>query len=92
MSFYGPGRYDPLDEQKGIDYPAGYVRWTENRNMQAFQQLLLSGRLDLSYLTTHRFPLDTAPAAYDLSLLTRKSPTWNSGPSMTAVGNSSGNG
>lgn len=65
---YGPGRYDPLYEQKGIDYPAGYVRWTENRNMQAFQQLLLSGRLDLSYLTTHRFPLDTAPAAYDLIL------------------------
>lgn len=63
---YGPGRYDPLYEQKGIDYPAGFVRWTERRNMQAFQQLLAAGQLDLAYLTTHRFPLDSAESAYDL--------------------------
>ncbi|CAI8789487.1 bi-domain-containing oxidoreductase [Methylocaldum szegediense] len=65
---YGPGRYDPNYEEKGLDYPVGYVRWTENRNMRAFQSLVHSGRIDLSYLTTHRFKLDEAPAAYDLIL------------------------
>lgn len=65
---YGPGRYDPNYEQKGQDYPAGFVRWTERRNMQAFQQLLASGRADVSYLTTHRFTIDSAPAAYDIIL------------------------
>jgi len=65
---YGPGRYDPLYEEQGVDYPAGFVRWTENRNMQAFQQLVHEGRLDVGYLTTHRFALEQAPAAYDLIL------------------------
>jgi polar amino acid transport system substrate-binding protein len=65
---YGPGRYDPRYEEKGIDYPVGYVRWTEQRNMQAFQELLATGRLRLDYLTTHVFPLAEAPAAYDLLL------------------------
>lgn len=63
---YGPGRYDPAYEEKGIDYPAAYVRWTENRNMQAFQELIASARIDVSHLTTHLFKLDDAPAAYDL--------------------------
>ena len=45
-SSYGPGRYDPDYEEKGIDYPVGYVRWTENRNMQAFIDLLAAGRLE----------------------------------------------
>lgn len=65
---YGPGRYDPDYEEKGLDYPAGYVRWTENRNMRAFQEMLHSGRIDTSYLSTHRFRLNDAPAAYDLIL------------------------
>lgn len=65
---YGPGRYDPLYEEKGLDYPAGFVRWTEKRNMQAFQQMLASGVIDIGYLTTHRFPLDQSAAAYDLIL------------------------
>lgn len=65
---YGPGRYDPQYEEKGIDYPAAYVRWTENRNMQAFQELLHSGKIDIDYLTTHEFPLEEAAAAYDLIL------------------------
>jgi polar amino acid transport system substrate-binding protein len=65
---YGPGRYDIDYEEKGIDYPAGYVRWTENRNMQAFQDLIHTGKIDISYLTTHRFSLDDAPKAYDLIL------------------------
>ncbi len=65
---YGPGRYDLDYEEKGIDYPAGYVRWTENRNMQAFQDLIHSGKIDIGYMTTHRFTIDDAPKAYDLIL------------------------
>ncbi|HUI66730.1 MAG TPA: bi-domain-containing oxidoreductase [Nitrospirota bacterium] len=65
---YGPGRYDPQYEVKGIDYPAAYVRWTEKRNMEAFQELLSSGKMDVSYLTTHVFKLDDAQAAYDMML------------------------
>jgi predicted dehydrogenase/threonine dehydrogenase-like Zn-dependent dehydrogenase len=70
---YGPGRYDALYEEQGIDYPVGYVRWTENRNMQAFQELLGSGRIDAGYLTTHQYCLEEAPAAYSL-LLERTEP------------------
>ncbi len=65
---YGPGRYDIDYEEKGIDYPAGYVRWTENRNMQAFQDLIHTGKIDIGYLTSHRFSLNDAPKAYDLIL------------------------
>lgn len=63
---YGPGRYDLNYEEKGIDYPAAYVRWTEKRNMEAFQQLLVKGTIDISYLTTHEFSLEEAPKAYDM--------------------------
>ena len=70
---YGPGRYDPEYEEKGRDYPVGYVRWTEKRNMQAFQELIASGKVDVSYLTTHVFKLEDAPKAYDL-ILEKKEP------------------
>jgi polar amino acid transport system substrate-binding protein len=63
---YGPGRYDPDYEEKGIDYPPPYVRWTEKRNMQAFQELIYSKKIDISYLTTHTFNLKEAPDAYDM--------------------------
>ncbi len=63
---YGPGRYDPNYEEKGQDYPIGYVRWTENRNMQAFLQLLTDGKIDLSFLTTHEFEFEKSPAAYQM--------------------------
>lgn len=63
---YGPGRYDVAYEQKGRDYPIGYVRWTETRNMEAFLQLLSDGKADLCSLITHRFPIESATAAYDL--------------------------
>ncbi|NBO69808.1 MAG: oxidoreductase [Bacteroidetes bacterium] len=63
---YGPGRYDPLYEEKGIDYPAGYVRWTEQRNMQAFVDLLEQGSVITTYLTTHTFALHDALHAYDI--------------------------
>ena len=65
---YGPGRYDPEYEDKGHDYPVGYVRWTENRNMKAFQELISQGKIDISYLTTHIFKPEDAPAAYDMIL------------------------
>ncbi len=65
---YGPGRYDPTYEEKSQDYPYAYVRWTEKRNMQAFQELLASKKMDISYLTTHVFKLDDVPKAYDMIL------------------------
>ncbi len=63
---YGPGRYDLNYEEKGIDYPAAYVRWTEKRNMEAFQHLIQSGAINIDYLTTHEFAFDDAPKAFDL--------------------------
>ncbi len=63
---YGPGRYDLNYEEKGIDYPAAYVRWTEKRNMEAFQHLIHSGSINLGYLTTHEFEFEEAPEAFDL--------------------------
>lgn len=67
-SSYGPGRYDLNYEEKGIDYPIGYVRWTENRNMQAYIDLLSQGKLDMNKIITHSFPLIDAPDAYNLIL------------------------
>jgi predicted dehydrogenase len=66
---YGPGRYDRDYEERGRDLPAPYVRWTEQRNLQAFVDLVAHGRLDPSSLTTHRFPVDRAAEAYDLLTL-----------------------
>ncbi len=63
---YGPGRYDPQYEEGGVDYPFGYVRWTEGRNLQAVVDLLASGKLNVKPLITHRFPIEQAEAAYDL--------------------------
>lgn len=63
---YGPGRYDPEYEEKGHDYPYAYVRWTEQRNMQAFAQLLADGKVNVQPLITHRFPIEEAAKAYEL--------------------------
>jgi predicted dehydrogenase len=63
---YGPGRYDPAYEEGGQDYPIGYVRWTEGRNLEAFAGLLASGQVDVHSLISHRFPIEAAPKAYDL--------------------------
>ncbi|MCW5517990.1 bi-domain-containing oxidoreductase [Muriicola sp. Z0-33] len=65
---YGPGRYDNNYEEKGIDYPVAYVRWTEKRNMLAFQQLIYSGTINIDYLTTHEIDFNEAPDAYDMIL------------------------
>ena len=62
----GPGRNDPTYEEKGIDYPVGHARWTAQRNMEACLDLMAAGKLPVERLTTHRFPIELAPAAYDL--------------------------
>jgi len=63
---YGPGRYDPEYEEAGHDYPYGYVRWTEQRNMEAFLRLVRDGAVSAGPLTTHRFSIDEAPSAYEV--------------------------
>jgi predicted dehydrogenase len=63
---YGPGRHDEAYESRGIDYPFGLVRWTEQRNFEAALQLMESKQLDMAPLISHRFAFDAAPAAYDL--------------------------
>jgi len=65
-SSYGPGRYDPVYEEKGVDYPIGYVRWTEQRNMQAYLDLLAAKKIDVAPLITHVFPFSEAGRAYEL--------------------------
>jgi len=61
---YGPGRYDAVYEEQGIDYPAGYVRWTENRNMQSYIESLKKGMVNVVPLLTHRYAIDQAEDAY----------------------------
>jgi polar amino acid transport system substrate-binding protein len=63
---YGPGRYDPAYEEQGHDYPIGYVRWTEERNLAAFLELVRAGKVTPAALVSHRFPIASAEAAYDL--------------------------
>lgn len=61
---YGPGRYDPEYEEKGHDYPVGYVRWTERRNLGEFLRLLSTGAVRMDELITHRFPFAEVERAY----------------------------
>ena len=63
---YGPGRYDPEYEEKGHDYPIGYVRWTEKRNIESFLELAGDKRINVDRLTTHRFDIKEADRAYQL--------------------------
>ncbi len=63
---YGPGRYDPVYEEKGIDYPYALVRWTEGRNMQTFLDLCQEGKVTPNSLVTHRFNFDQTLKAYEL--------------------------
>lgn len=71
---YGPGRYDPVYEEQGIDYPFGYVRWTEQRNMSAFLQLVAEGKVTPSKLVTHTFNFADALDAYQILLGIKKEP------------------
>ena len=63
---YGPGRYDPSYEEYGQDYPIGYIRWTEGRNLEAVVGLLRGGNLKTKPLISHRFPIEEAAQAYAL--------------------------
>jgi threonine dehydrogenase-like Zn-dependent dehydrogenase len=63
---YGPGRYDHNYEENGGDYPIGYVRWTEGRNLETVVDLIKQDKLDVASLITHRFPIDHAEEAYVL--------------------------
>ncbi len=63
---YGPGRYDPVYEEWGVDYPIGHVRWTARRNIEAYLDLVASDRVTVDDLVTHVFPVEKATAAYDV--------------------------
>ena len=62
---YGPGRYDPVYEEGGLDYPAGYVPWTERRNLEEVLRLMAKGSLDIDSLQPAVFPVEQAAEAYD---------------------------
>ena len=61
---YGPGRYDAQYEEEGHDYPIGYVRWTEKRNMEAFLDLLASGAINVAPFLERRCPVEQGGVAY----------------------------
>ena len=63
---YGPGRYDPTYEEGGVDYPIGYVRWTEGRNIESFLDLVAANQVRIAPLITHRIPVEEAERAYEL--------------------------
>lgn len=63
---YGPGRYDAAYEEKGQDYPVGFVRWTEQRNFVAVLDMMSAGTINVEPLITHRFKFEDAPSAYDV--------------------------
>jgi predicted dehydrogenase/threonine dehydrogenase-like Zn-dependent dehydrogenase len=63
---YGPGRYDAEYEERGHDYPLGYVRWTENRNMEAVLDMMAQRKLNVQPLITHRIPVEESLRAYDI--------------------------
>lgn len=63
---YGPGRYDPAYEEKGFDYPVGFVRWTEQRNFEAVLDMMADGRLDVKPLISHHIPINEAEKAYEI--------------------------
>lgn len=61
---YGPGRYDSHYEEQGVDYPIGYVRWTENRNMAEYLRLIAAGKINVEALISATYPVDQAETAY----------------------------
>lgn len=63
---YGPGRYDADYEDRGHDYPLGFVRWTENRNMEAVLDMIAQRKLNVEALVTHRIPIGESLRAYDI--------------------------
>ena len=86
----GPGTFDPFYENKGIDYPIGYVRWTENRNLQEFMRLLSEKKIDVKPLISHRFKIEQAETVYRDMLANKGGPyigvTLNYGDQMSDNG------
>jgi len=72
---YGPGRYDPVYEEGNVDFPIGYVRWTENRNQQEFLRELSIGAVTVDELAPIRIPLANAPEAWELLRTPERPPT-----------------
>jgi threonine dehydrogenase-like Zn-dependent dehydrogenase len=72
---YGPGRYDHVYEEGNVDFPIGYVRWAENRNMAAFLRLIAEGKVDVAPLAPIRMPIEEAPRAYELLRSPERPPT-----------------
>ncbi len=62
---YGPGRYDPEYEILGRDYPYGYVRWTENRNMKCYLDMVAEGKIDVSAIVSKVYPIEDATYAFE---------------------------
>src|SRR5690606_5706656 len=71
---YGPGRYDVNYEENGNDYPIAYVRYTEQRNMETFLDLVSQGVIKLNELTTHIFDISEAESAYEIVMGAKKEP------------------
>ncbi|MBM2829567.1 MAG: oxidoreductase [Gammaproteobacteria bacterium] len=71
---YGPGRYDNIYEEQGVDYPVAYVRWTENRNMIEYLRLLADGRVVLKDLIEHVWPVEQATSAYQVLAASGRKP------------------
>jgi len=71
---YGPGRYDSNYEEKGHEYPIGYIRWTEGRNLESFVDLVARQRINVKPLISHRFAIADSPEAYDLILGKNETP------------------
>ena len=70
---YGPGRYDPIYEKKGLDYPIGHVRWTENRNFSAILDLISNGGLNVKELISKEYDISEVEKTYDKLLEDRES-------------------
>ena len=71
---YGPGRYDSSYEENGNDYPIGYIRWTEGRNFRSIVDLMANGKLKVTPLITHRFPIEKGAQAYEVITGKKKEP------------------
>jgi threonine dehydrogenase-like Zn-dependent dehydrogenase len=71
---YGPGRYDSAYEEQGRDYPLGYVRWTEGRNIESVVELMAAGKLKVKPLISHRFQIEEAAQAYEVITGKKKQP------------------
>jgi predicted dehydrogenase/threonine dehydrogenase-like Zn-dependent dehydrogenase len=71
---YGPGRYDTQYEEQGVDYPLGYVRWTQRRNMEEFLRLISVKAVNVTKLVSHRFPIAQAETAYEIITGVKKEP------------------